>query len=63
MAAIATRTAVPTARIPRVDGPLRRVWPRLTAAQLDIRLATGQATARVHDRSRDLVMADRLAAS
>jgi hypothetical protein len=42
MAALATRSAVPAARIPRIDGPLRRVWSRLTSAQLDARLATGQ---------------------
>lgn len=42
MAALATRSLVPAARIPRVDGPLRRVWSRLNAAQLDARLATGQ---------------------
>jgi hypothetical protein len=42
MAAVATRSVVPATRTARVDGPWRRVWSRLTAAQLDARLATGQ---------------------
>jgi hypothetical protein len=56
--ALATRSVVPAARIPRVDRPLRRVWSRLTAVQLDARLATGQgprASAAFACRAKQLV--------